>query len=77
MMLHWLAGGLGLYMAPMLQVNRALNQQMKPKFLGRNLSREQMDLFGVKEWGKKEDPELSNGGILRPYKSQMCQVISD
>ena len=31
MMLHWLAGGLGLYMAPMLQVNRAMNQQMKPK----------------------------------------------
>lgn len=33
--------------------------------------------FWVKEWGKKEDPELSTGGILRPYKSQMCQVISD
>ena len=31
MMLQWLSGGLGVYMAPMLQANRALHQQMKPR----------------------------------------------
>eukprot|EP00435_Cladocopium_sp_Y103_P021772 s1728_g5.t1 len=31
MMLQWLSGGLGIYMAPMLQANRALHQQMQPR----------------------------------------------
>ncbi|CAK9109755.1 Malonyl-CoA-acyl carrier protein transacylase [Durusdinium trenchii] len=31
MMLHWLARGLGVQMAPMLRVNRAMHEQMKPR----------------------------------------------